>query len=141
MTIKLSESIKPLSRFLAKEAEKREIPKFAATSSTWRETLSGLAVVIYSQPTNIPIWPDMVIGGIRQIRKVCNSDVKVRNNLKKLAASGILTTTGNVVSYSWQKDYDPGRRHVYCHTLGRRHVSAEYYLNIEIPGELLARQA
>lgn len=129
--IKLSESTKPLRQFLAKEAEKREIPKFTPKSSSWSETLSGLAVVIYSQPTNIPIWPDMVIGGIKEIRKICMSDVKVKNNLKKLAASGILTAGPNVVSHPRRNKYDPGRKH----------VTAEYYLNIEIPGELLAREA
>ncbi len=139
MVLSTKERIKPLKQYLAKLVQER-VANYGRKTGSWNETLGGLAVVIMSQPTNTPIWPDMVIGGIKQIRKVCNSDVKVRNNLRKLAASGILTTTGNVVSYSWQKDYDPERRHVYCHTLGRRHVSAEYYLNIEIPGELLAQQ-
>ena len=113
MTIKLSESTKPLRQFLAKEAEKREVPKCTPTSSSWGETLGGLAVVIYSQPTNIPLWPDMVIGGIKQIRRSCNSDAAVRTNLKRHAFSGILIAGPN----------------------------QQYYLNIEIPGELLAREA
>ena len=113
MVITMKESIKPLRQFLAKEAEKREVPKFTPTSSSWGETLGGLAVVIYSQPTNIPLWPDMVIGGIKQIRRSCNSDAAVRTNLKRLAFSGILIAGPN----------------------------QQYYLNIEIPGELLAREA
>ena len=113
MVITMKESIKPLRQFLAKEAEKREVPKFTPTSSSWGETLGGLAVVIYSQPTNIPLWPDMVIGGIKQIRRSCMSDAAVKTNLKRLAISGILIAG----------------------------PKQQYYLNIEIPGELPAKEA
>ncbi len=104
----MKERIRPLRQYLANETEKR-VRKFSPTSNSWSETLSGLAVVIMSQPTNMPLWPDMVIGGIKQIRRSCKSDTAVKTNLKRLANCGLLIA-------------DSGQ---------------QYYLKIKIPGELL----
>jgi len=83
-------------------------------SGKWNETLTGLSVAIFSQPKDMPINRGDVMAGIRTIRGSVRSEYTVLNQLKMLA------------------DY---------RLLIRRNSTGpqEYYLNFEIPGELLDR--
>ena len=115
MVLTMDKRIRPLRRYLAKLVEER-ITNYSRKTGRWNETLAGMAVVIMSRPTNIPINRDEVVGGIKQLRKSCNSSQTVSTQLRLLASSGLLTKEGGLKA------------------------GTTYYLTFEIPGELLAEQ-
>ncbi len=109
------ESIKPLQKYLA-ELVKGKISNYSRKTTRWNETLSGLAVVIMSRPINMPLNRDEVVGGIKEIRRCCSSSATVTTQLQILASYGLLKKEGGLKA------------------------GTAYYLNFEIPGELLASQ-
>ena len=115
MVLTTKERITPLRRYLAELVQKK-ISNYGKKPARWNETLGGMAVVIMSRPTNIPLNRDEVVGGIKEIRRCCSSTATVTTQLKMLASYGLLKKEGGLKA------------------------GTAYYLNFEIPGELLASQ-
>lgn len=116
MVLSTKERVKPLKQYLAKLVQER-IANYGRKTGRWNETLGGLAVVIMSRPTmDLPVNRDEVVGGIKEIRKSCSSSSTVTTQLQVLASYGFLKKEGGLKA------------------------GTAYYLNFEIPGELLAQQ-
>jgi hypothetical protein len=98
------------------ELVQEKISNYGKKTVRWNETLGGMAVVIMSRPTNIPLNRDEVVGGIKEIRRCCSSSSTVTTQLQILASYGLLKKQGGLKA------------------------GTAYYLNFEIPGELLASQ-
>ena len=105
--------IKPLKGYLTTLVAER-ISNFSRKPGKWNDTITGMSVVIMTRPKNIPFNCDEVIGGIKDAKGSCLSSHTVASQLRMLASYGVLT-----------KDTVK--------------AGASYYLNIEIPGELLAQ--
>tara|TARA_B100001287_G_C22653132_1_gene516250 strand:- start:74 stop:421 length:348 start_codon:yes stop_codon:yes gene_type:complete len=113
--MEIKKRIKPLKSHITNLVNQK-ISNSRKKSESWNETIIGLSVAIIDAPKDWPITPGDVIGGIKVVRKSVRSDQRVKTQLRILSSYGLLTKEGGLKAGN------------------------TYYLNFELPGELLGTQ-
>jgi len=113
--LEIKQRIKPLKSHITKLVNKK-ISNSRKKSESWNETIIGLSVALIDAPKDWPITPGDVIGGIKVVRRSVRSDQRVKTQLRILSSYGLLIKEGGLKAGN------------------------TYYLNFELPGELLGIQ-
>ena len=113
--MEIQKRIKPLRNHIT-DLVNQKITNSRKKSESWNETIIGLSVVLIDTPKDWPITPGDVLGGIKVVRRSVRSDQKVKTQLRLLSSYGLLTKEGGLKAGN------------------------TYYLNFELPGELLGTQ-
>lgn len=113
--MEIQRRIKPLRNHIT-DLVNQKITSSRKKSESWNETIIGLSVVLIDAPKDWPITPGDVLGGIKVVRRSVRSDQRVKTQLRLLSSYGLLTKEGGLKAGN------------------------TYYLNFELPGELLGTQ-
>ena len=108
--LEIKQRIQPLKDHIT-DLVRQKIPSHNKHQMAWRETITGLAVVLIDAPKHWPITHGDVLGGIKEVQRSIQSSTRVGGKLQTMARYGFFT-------------YDKGN----------------YFLKIELPGELLGNQ-